>query len=51
VNKKKIADVTVAVAMTCAQVFTISGSFQIRACVKDYHAGTTKTCGGWINGS
>jgi hypothetical protein len=33
------------------QVFTISGSFQIRACIKDYSAGTAKSCGAWVNGS
>lgn len=33
------------------KVFTISGSFPIRACVKNYSAGTAKSCGGWINGS
>jgi hypothetical protein len=36
---------------TTKQVFTISGSFQIRACVKNYSAGTAKSCGAWINGS
>lgn len=38
------------VGQIAVRIISMPANYQIRACVKDYSAGTAKSCGPWVNG-